>query len=103
VLDVVESDTVLVLVEVRPDSSVATQSMVSVAAANVSRKGWGTSSFVGGQPLRHNSLETEFAGVPEHGGAVLVCVLVEHDRGPKRGRAASVSRRHRRHNLLDQL
>src|SRR5262249_35782729 len=32
-----------------------------------------------GQPLRHLTLQPELAGVPEHGGAVFVGVLVQDD------------------------
>ena len=34
-----------------------------------------------GQPFQHDALQTEFAGVPEHGGAVLGGVLVERNAG----------------------
>jgi glutaminyl-peptide cyclotransferase len=34
-----------------------------------------------GEPLRHDALEPELAGVPEHHGALLVGVLVEHNAG----------------------
>jgi hypothetical protein len=41
-------------------------------------RGW-AGAIWRGQPLRHDALEAELAGVPEHGGAVLVRVLVEED------------------------
>jgi hypothetical protein len=34
-----------------------------------------------GQPLRHDTFEAHFAGVPKHHGAILLGVLVEDDPG----------------------
>jgi hypothetical protein len=36
-----------------------------------------------GEPLRHDALQTELAGMPEHGGALLVGVLAEAMRAPR--------------------